>query len=99
MKYNKPWLSDEYKARVCLTLICEFMRESDPMGEWGRSIKEIGLVEFQQRIGAKITPDDLVDQIAYSQNPRSISQQKWRKKKRDYENLLRELRENAKKNF
>lgn len=69
------------------------------MGEWGRSIKEISLVEFQQWIGSKITPDELVDQIAYSQNPKSIRQQRRRKKKRDYENLLKELRENAKKNF
>lgn len=70
------------------------------MGEWGRSIKEIRLIEFQQRIGAKITPDDLVDTKLLSQNPKSIRQRKWReglKQKEDYENLLREMRENAKK--
>ena len=78
------------------------MRESDPMGEWGRSIKEIGLIEFQQRIGAKITPDDLVDKIELSQNPRSISQRKWRhkmKEKKDYEDLLKSLREQARQKW
>lgn len=71
------------------------------MGEWGTSIKEFGLLEFQQRVGGKITPDDLVDQIAYSENPKSMRQRKWRqwlKEKKDYEDLLKQMRENAKKN-
>ena len=70
------------------------------MGEWGTSTKEYRLVDFQQRLGEKITPDDLVDQIAYSENPKSMRQQRWReglKEKKDYENLLKEMRENAKK--
>jgi hypothetical protein len=99
-QYNKPWLSDEYKARVCLTMILEFMRgrEADTMGEWGTSTKEYRLVEFQQRIGRKITPDDLVDTKILSNNPKSVRQRKWRewvKKKKDYEDLLKRLRENA----
>ena len=101
-QYNKPWLSDEYKARVCLTMICEFLRAKDSTREWGTSVKEFGLLEFQQRIGGKITPDDLVDTKLLSQNPKSIRQRKrreWVKQKKDYENILKELRENAKKNF
>lgn len=72
------------------------------MGERGTSTKEYRLVDFQQRIGGKITPDDLVDTKLLSQNPKSVRQRKWRKgvkQKKDYENLLKELRENAKKNF
>ena len=69
------------------------------MGEWGGSIKEIRLIDFQQRIGAKITPDDLVDKIALSQKKRAVEKRKYRaklKEKQDYENLLKELREQAK---
>lgn len=105
-QYNKQWLSDGYKRKVCLWLICEFLRTTNTMGEWGRSIKEISLLEFQQWIGAGIVPDDLVDQIEYSQVWKSIRQQRWRKKlkwKQDYERLLKELRDDAKekskKNF
>lgn len=68
------------------------------MGEWGTSTKEYRLVEFQQRIGKKITPDDLVDTKILSNNPKSVRQRKWRewvKKKKDYEDLLKRLRENA----
>lgn len=71
------------------------------MGERGTSVKEYRLLDFQQRVGSKITPDDLVDQIAYSQNPKSMRQQRRRQKvkeKRDYENLLREMKERAKSN-
>jgi len=70
------------------------------MGEWGRSIKEIGLFEFQQRLGKKIVPDDQVDQIELSQNHFSVNQRNWRhrvKEKKDYENLLKDLKEQAKK--
>lgn len=100
-QYNKPWLSDEYKARVCLSLILEFLRsrETDTMGEWGTNTKEFRLVEFQQWIGGKITPDELVDTKLLSQKPKSIRQRKWReglKQKKDYEDLLRKLREDAK---
>lgn len=69
------------------------------MGEWGTSVKEFGLLEFQQRVGAKITPDDLVDQIEYSQNKRAVEKRKyreWLKQKQDYENLLKEMKEKAK---
>ena len=65
------------------------------MGEWGRNIKEIRLVEFQQWIGNKITPDDLVDKIEYSQNKRAVEKRKyraWLKQKQDYENLLKEMK-------
>lgn len=68
------------------------------MGEWGTSTKEYRLVEFQQRIGRKITPDDLVDTKILSNNPKSVRQRKrreWVKKKKDYEDLLKRLRENA----
>ena len=70
------------------------------MGQWGPSVKEYRLIDFQQRIGGKITPDDLVDTKLLSQNPKSARQRKWRqrlKQKKDYENLLKQLREDAKK--
>jgi hypothetical protein len=71
------------------------------MGEWGTSTKEYRLVDFQQRLGEKITPDDLVDQVEYSQSKWAVDKRKyreWLKEKKDYENLLREMREQAKKN-
>lgn len=70
------------------------------MGEWGRNIKEISLMEFQQWVGKKVVPDEFVDQIEYSQSKRAISKRKYRnklKEKKDYENFLREMREEAKK--
>lgn len=75
------------------------------MGEWGRSTKEIGLVEFQQWIGNKIEPDDLVDKVVLSESKRAVEKRKYRaklKEKKDYENLLKSMREQArnnKKNF
>lgn len=71
------------------------------MGEWGTSTKEYRLVDFQQRLGEKITPDDLVDQAEYSQSKWAVDKRKyreWLKEKKDYENLLKEMREQAKKN-
>ena len=93
----KEWLSDVYKSKLCLSYICEFLREADTLGEWTRSIKEIGLIEFQQRIGRKIPPED---EEGLSQTKEAIKKRHYRarlKEKKDYENLLRELRENAKK--
>lgn len=69
------------------------------MGKRGGDIREIKLIEFQQRIGRKITPDDLVDTKLLSENPKSVRQRKRRQKlksKQDYENALIMMRENAK---
>jgi len=57
-------------------------------------------MEFQQWVGKKVVPDEFVDQIEYSQSKRAISKRKYRnklKEKKDYENFLREMREEAKK--
>ena len=92
----KEWLSDIYKCKLCLSYICEFMRETDTVGEWGRSIKEIRLVEFQQRVGKRIPPED---EEWLSQTVEAKKKRKYRaklKEKKDYEELLRTLRENAK---
>ena len=83
-------------------MICEFLRsrEDDTTGERGTSTKEHRLVEFQQRRGERITPDDLVDQIELSNNKRAVEKRKYRaklKEKRDYENYLKEIRENIRK--
>ena len=72
------------------------------MGEWGTSVKEYWLYEFQQRLGEKITPDDLVDQVELSQNKRAVEKRKYRarlKEKKDYENYIKEMKNRAKKNF
>ena len=66
------------------------------MGEWGTDIKKFGLLEFQQRLGEKITPDDLVEKVELSQSKRAVDKRKYRKKlkeKKDYENYLREMRD------
>lgn len=92
----KQGLSDTYKCKLCLSYICEFLRATDSTREWGRSIKEISLLEFQQWIGAKIPPEE---EEWLSQKPESIRQRKWRqwvKQKKDYEELLRQMRAEAK---
>lgn len=70
------------------------------MGEWGTSTKEYRLVDFQQWIGRQITPDDLIGTITLSNNPKSVRQRKWRekkKKKKDYEDRLNQMREEARR--
>lgn len=73
------------------------------MGEWGTSTKEYRLVDFQQRVGGKI-PTEENDEYnePFSTNENTLKSRKKRerkkKEKQDYENLLREMREKAKKN-
>ena len=99
----KQWHSEWYKAKLCLWYICEFIRSrdwGDATREWWASVKEFGLYEFQQRLGEKITPDDLVEQVELSQNKRAVDKRKYRKKlkeKKDYEDYLREIREKMRK--
>ena len=93
---EKQWHTEWYKAKLCLWYICDFLRERDTTREWGTSVKEFKLIEFQQRLGEKITPDDLVEQVEYSQWKRAMEKRKYRaklKEKKDYENYLREMRE------
>lgn len=60
------------------------------MGEWGWSIREISLLEFQQRIGAKIPPED---EEGLSQTKEAIKKRKYRaKKKQEYEDLLKKMK-------
>ena len=76
------------------------------MGEWGRSIKEIRLVEFQQRIGAKI-PTEIEEELFRKTGEVNDNTLKKRKKiakrklsKVDYEEYLRNMREmHRQKNF
>ena len=90
----KQGLSDTYKCKLCLSYICEFLRVIDSTREWGRSIKEISLLEFQQWIGNRIPPED---EEGLSQTKEAIKKRKYRaKKKQEYENLLREMRAKAK---
>lgn len=66
------------------------------MGEWGRSVKEISLIEFQQWICAEIPPED---EEGLSQTKEAIKKRRYRaklKEKKDYENFLREMRAKAK---
>lgn len=93
----REWLSDIYKAKLSLWYICEFMRETDSMGEWGRSTKEISLVEFQQWVWKKIPPED---EEWLSQTVEARKKRNYRAKlktKKDYENLLKSLKEQAKR--
>ena len=74
-------------------MICEFLRlrwEADTLGEWGWSIREVSLLEFQQRIGAKIPPED---EEGLSQTKEAIKKRKYRaKKKQEYEDLLKKMK-------
>ena len=66
------------------------------MGEWGRCVKEISLLEFQQWIGKKIPPED---EEWLSQTKEAIKKRNYRarlKEKKDYEELLRQMRARAK---
>lgn len=66
------------------------------MGEWGASTKEYKLVEFQQRVWAKVPPED---EEGLSMKPKSVRQRKWRaklKEKRDYEDYIKQIKEQAK---
>ena len=67
------------------------------MGEWGRSVKEIRLIEFQQWIGKKI-PTEEAEQYnkPFSTNQNTLKSRKRRKNKKEYEEILRQLREWAK---
>lgn len=72
------------------------------MGEWGTSTKEYRLIDFQQRVGAKIPLEDVEERYSkpFSTNKNTLKSRKKRerlKEKKDYEELLRELREEAKK--
>ena len=75
------------------------MREDDPMGEWGRSVKEISLLEFQQWVGKRIPREEDEDyNKPFSTNENTLdSRRKRKRKKQEYENLLREMRAKAKK--
>ena len=67
------------------------------MGEWEPNTREFKLVEFQQRIGGKIPPED---EEWLSQTKEAIKKRNYRarlKEKKDYENLLKELKEKARK--
>ena len=100
----KEWHSEWYKAKLCLWYICEFLRsrEDDTTREWGTSIKEYRLIEFQQRLGERIPDEDIEEKYSkpFSTNENTLKSRRKREKlkeKIDYENLLKELRENAKK--
>jgi len=67
------------------------------MGEWGRCVREISLLEFQQWVGKKIPPED---EEWYSQTVEAKKKRKYRaklKEKKDYENLLRQMKARARK--
>lgn len=67
------------------------------MGEWGRSIKEIRLIEFQQRVGKKIIPEDEEMPDWPSNTFRARKKRRLREnqklRKEDYEEYLRQMRE------
>lgn len=69
------------------------------MGEWGTSIKELGLLGFQQRIGRKIPSEEEEDMRLKGGQPKqaTIRQRRWRAKKK-YEDYLRQLKEMKNKN-
>ena len=98
-QYNKQWLSDTYKAKLCLWLICEFLRAIDTVGEWGRGIKKISLLEFQQWIGARIPREDDEEMFRkpFSTNINTIRDRNKKLKKmmskEDYQEHLRRMRE------
>ena len=72
------------------------------MGEWGLNTREVSLVEFQQWIGKKIPREEDEDyNKPFSTNENTLDSRRKRarkkKEKQDYENLLREMKYNAKK--
>lgn len=72
------------------------------MGERGRSIKEISLMEFQQWIAAKI-PTEIEEELfrkTWDVNDNTLKKRRWIAKKKlskaDYEEYLRMMRETHK---
>ena len=71
------------------------------MGEWGQSVKEYSLYEFQCWIGNKIPREDAEDYYKpFSSNKNTLRWRRWNEKKnknkQDYEDYLREMRNNMK---
>lgn len=71
------------------------------------SVREVGLIEFQQRIGAKIPSEDDEEYYKpFSSNKNTLRRRRWKEKKnksrKDYEEYLRDIRNNmrdGKKSF
>ena len=78
------------------------MREDDPTGEWGRNVKEIRLIEFQQWIWNKIPREDDEEMFRkpFSTNINTIRDRNKKLKKmmskEDYQEHLRRMRETIK---
>lgn len=71
---------EDHRARICLEMVCEFMRtKSEDV-----STKDVALVEFQQRVGAKIlSPNESEEYVLY------------RKKYREKKKIIQQKREDA----
>lgn len=89
-QWPRVLLTDEHRAKIVLWYICDYLREQQwawyDMEEWGRNIREIGLLEFQQRVGAKVPRED------WSEKGSAPRQRKLQEKK-DYEKYIEDLRE------
>ena len=70
------------------------------MGQWGRNVEEVKLIGFQQWIGRKI-PSEEEEEYAkpFSTNKNTLKSRRRRanKKRKEYEDYLRELKEMRKK--
>ena len=104
MRRNKNPMTEWHRAKIVLWMICEYIREwnsreydreEDELGEWGTSVEKLSLLGFQQRIGRKI-PSEEEEEYAkpYSTNKNTLKSRRRRanKKKREYEDYIKQLR-------
>lgn len=80
---------EDHRARICLEMVCEYMK-SQPEEI---STKDVALIEFQQRIGAKIlSPNENQEYEQYRRKYRERKKQTIEEKKQ----LLKDMREQMK---
>lgn len=80
---------EDHRARICLEMVCEFMR----MQEEEISTRDIQLIEFQQRVGAKIlSPNESQEYQHYRRKYREQKKQTLEEMRQQ----LQEMREQAK---
>ena len=59
---------EEYRAKICLQMICEFLRQrpDNSMGKTNMSVKDYTLEQFQRWIGKKIiSPNESTEYVQY----------------------------------
>ena len=83
---------EEYRAKICLQMICEFLRQrpDNSMGKTNMSVKDYSLEQFQRWIGKKImSPNESEEYVKYRK--KYYHQKKYQqRKKQQASNLSKE---------